>query len=162
MKNTIFIETTLGLIGISEIDGFITELFFAKDTNNKAGGQETLLLKEAEKQVIEYLSGTRQVFDLPLAATGTDFQKLVWETLRTIPYGETRSYQQVAEMIGKPNAFRAVGMANNKNPILLVTPCHRVIGKNGKLMGYVNGLAVKEKLLKLEQTRRMYFAKQGN
>lgn len=152
MKHTRFIETTLGLIGISEMDGFITELFFAKDTSNKAGGQETPVLKEAEKQIREYLSGTRKVFDLPLAAVGTNFQKLIWETLRKIPYGETRSYKQVAEMIGKPNASRAVGMANNKNPILLITPCHRVIGANGKLVGYAAGLAIKEKLLKLEQT----------
>jgi methylated-DNA-[protein]-cysteine S-methyltransferase len=76
---------------------------------------------------------------------------VIWEALRKIPYGETRSYKQVAEMIGKPKASRAVGMANNKNPILIVTPCHRVIGANGKLVGYAAGLAVKEKLLKLEQ-----------
>ena len=152
MKHTKFIETALGMIGISEIDGFITELFFAKDTQKTAGGQQTPLLKEAEKQIVEYFSGRREAFDLPLAAEGTAFQKIIWEALRKIPYGETRSYKQVAEMIGKPNASRAVGMANNKNPILLVTPCHRVIGSNGKLVGYAAGLGVKEKLLELERT----------
>lgn len=152
MKHTRFIETTLGLIGISEIDGFITEIFLEKDTPQKAGGEQTSVLKEAEEQLMEYLSGTRKVFNLPLAANGTDFQNLVWETLRKIPYGEIRSYKQVAEMIGKPNASRAVGMANNKNPVLIVTPCHRVIGANGKLVGYAAGLDIKEKLLKLEQT----------
>lgn len=151
MKHTRFMETALGLIEISEKDGFVTELFFAKNTQKTADGSQTPVLKEAERQITEYLSGKRKVFDLPLAADGTDFQKVIWEALRKIPYGETRSYKQVAEMIGKPKASRAVGMANNKNPILIVTPCHRVIGANGKLVGYAAGLAVKEKLLKLEQ-----------
>ncbi|MDQ0203218.1 methylated-DNA--[protein]-cysteine S-methyltransferase [Pectinatus haikarae] len=154
MKYTYFIETELGTIGISETDGSITELFLTKNRQKTTGGSQTPMLKEAEKQITEYLSGQRREFDLPLAAEGTAFQKSVWAALRKIPYGETRSYKQIAEMIGNPNASRAVGMANNKNPLLIVTPCHRVIGADGKLVGYAAGLAIKERLLKLERANK--------
>lgn len=152
MKHTAYIKTALGSIKISEADGFITELLFVKDTLGIPGEQKTPLLEKAEKQIKEYLEGTSRGFDLPLAAKGTDFQKTVWEALHKIPYGETRSYKQVAEMIGKPDASRAVGMANGKNPILLLTPCHRVVGSDGKLTGYAAGLEIKEQLLELELT----------
>ena len=152
MKHTAFIKTTLGLMGISEMNGFITELFFAKDAREPLGGQKTPLLEKAEKQIRGYLSGTSRAFDLPLAVQGTEFQRAVWEALGRIPYGETRSYKQVAEMIGRPDASRAVGMANYKNPILILTPCHRVIGSDGKLTGYAASLEVKEQLLELERT----------
>jgi len=152
MKDTAFYQTLLGLIGITEKDGSIAELFFAKELPENAAHQETPLLKKAAKQLEEYLAGIRQEFNLPLFAEGTEFQKSVWEALRRIPYGETCSYKQVAEAIGKPDAFRAVGMANNKNPILILTPCHRVVGANGKLVGYAGGLEVKEKLLELEES----------
>ncbi len=112
--------------------------------------QETPLLKEAARQLEEYLDGKLKSFDLPLAPEGTDFQQTVWAALQDIPYGETRTYKQVAEVIGKPEASRAVGTANGKNPILIITPCHRVIGTDGKLVGYAAGLAVKEKLLEME------------
>ena len=150
MKHTAFIKTTLGMMGISETAGFITELFFAKDVREISGGQKTPLLEKAEKQIKEYLDGTSRAFDLPLAALGTEFQRAVWEALGRIPYGETRSYKQVGEMIGRPDASRAVGMANNKNPILILTPCHRVVGSDGKLTGYAAGLDVKKQLLELE------------
>ncbi|MDO4927201.1 MAG: methylated-DNA--[protein]-cysteine S-methyltransferase [Turicibacter sp.] len=88
--------------------------------------------------------------NLPLAPIGTTFQQQVWESLRTIPFGETRSYKEIAVQLGNPNAARAVGMANNKNPILIVTPCHRVIGANGKLVGFAAGLEMKKYLLALE------------
>lgn len=151
MKNTVIFQTRLGPLGISEQAGAIMELFFAKDAQDSIGGQATPLLKEAEKQLLEYLAGTRKTFDLPLAVEGTEFQKKVWEALRSIPYGETRSYKQVAEMLGQPSASRAVGMANNKNPILILTPCHRVLGSDGKLVGYAAGLDIKKKLLELEK-----------
>ena len=109
------------------------------------------MLKEAEKQLLEYLSGIRKTFNLKLAAKGSEFQKLVWNTLQEIPYGETRSYKQVAKMIGRPEASRAVGMANSKNPILILTPCHRIIGSDGKLVGYAGGLEIKKNLLELEK-----------
>jgi len=112
--------------------------------------EETRLLKTAAEQLWDYLAGSRQLFDLPLDPQGTKFQKSVWNALLNIPYGEIRSYKQVAQAIGNPKACRAVGMANNKNPILIVIPCHRVIGSDGSLMGYGGGLELKEKLLKLE------------
>jgi methylated-DNA-[protein]-cysteine S-methyltransferase len=150
MKHTAYMKTALGPIKISEVDGFITELFFAKDIQEIPGEMKTPLLENAEKQIKEYLEGTTRVFDLPLAAKGTEFQKTVWEALRRIPYGETRNYKQIAELIGRPEASRAVGMANSKNPILILTPCHRVVGSDGKLTGYAAGLEVKEQLLELE------------
>ena len=104
----------------------------------------------AAKQLEEYLNGNRREFDLPLKTSGTVFQQAVWEALKSIPYGQTRSYKQVALMINKPNACRAVGMANNKNPIWIIIPCHRVIGSNGSLVGYGGGLDNKRKLLLLE------------
>jgi methylated-DNA-[protein]-cysteine S-methyltransferase len=98
----------------------------------------------------EYLKGERKEFDLPLNPKGTDFQKRVWKALCEIPYGETRSYKQIAETIGNPRAVRAVGMANHRNPLLIVVPCHRVIGADGKLVGYAAGIDKKAFLLQLE------------
>ena len=151
MKNTVIFQTILGPVVISEQDEAITELFFAKDSLDRENSQITPLLKEAEKQLLEYLSGDRTKFKLKLAAQGTEFQKAVWNTLQEIPYGETRSYKQVAEMIGRPEASRAVGMANSKNPILILTPCHRIVGSDGKLTGYAGGLEIKKALLELEK-----------
>ena len=101
-------------------------------------------------QLQEYFSHRREMFQLPLAAKGTEFQQQVWQALKTIPYGETWSYQQLAEAIGNPKAVRAVGLANGKNPISVIVPCHRVIGKKGNLTGYAGGLDRKAALLKLE------------
>ncbi len=107
------------------------------------------------EQLEEYFSGLRNEFELPLAAIGTDFQNQVWHALTTIPYGETWSYQDLANAIGNPKAVRAVGMANGKNPISIVVPCHRVIGKSGKLTGYAGGIERKQRLLALEQGKPM-------
>ncbi|MFH4895344.1 methylated-DNA--[protein]-cysteine S-methyltransferase [Vibrio sp. Y42_MX_L11] len=109
------------------------------------------VLRQAVTQLNEYFSGLRNEFELPLAATGTDFQNQVWQALTTIPYGETWSYQDLANAIGNPKAVRAVGLANGKNPISIVVPCHRVIGKSGKLTGYAGGVERKQRLLSLEQ-----------
>ena len=109
------------------------------------------LLNEAKKQVLEYLEGSRKEFDLLLAPEGSVFQQKVWKALTLMPYGETRSYGEIAKLIGNPKACRAVGMANNKNPISLIIPCHRVIGSNGSLVGYGWGLELKAELLKLEK-----------
>lgn len=108
------------------------------------------LLDAAEAQLREYFAGTRRTFDLPLAPRGTAFQQRVWAALRAIPYGETRTYGELAAAIGSPSASRAVGMANHHNPIPIVIPCHRVIGANGTLTGYAGGLEIKRKLLALE------------
>jgi methylated-DNA-[protein]-cysteine S-methyltransferase len=109
------------------------------------------VLVEAERQLKEYFDGKRQSFSLPLDAAGTDFQRQVWKALREIPFGETRSYGELAKEIGKPSASRAVGAANGKNPIGIVVPCHRVIGASGKLTGFAGGLDVKARLLALEK-----------
>ena len=109
------------------------------------------ILCEAQQQLAEYFAGTRQQFDLPLDFDGTYFQKQVWQALLQIPYGETRSYKQIAEQLGNPKAVRAVGAANGKNPISIIAPCHRVIGASGKLVGFAGGLDNKQILLKLEQ-----------
>lgn len=106
--------------------------------------------REAIRQLEAYFSGKFRSFDLKLAPEGTDFQKSVWKALCEIPHGETRTYKYIAVSIGKPKAYRAVGLANNRNPIAIIVPCHRVIGANGKLTGYASGLEVKEFLLKLE------------
>lgn len=112
---------------------------------------ETPLIRKAAKQLNEYLAGKRKAFDLPLEPEGTPFQKAVWKALTGIPYGSTRTYKDIAESIGNPKACRAVGMANNKNPIAILIPCHRVIGTDGKLVGYAGGLDIKKKLLELEK-----------
>lgn len=108
------------------------------------------ILLETQKQLNEYFSGQRKVFDLPLDFEGTEFQQKVWQALLTIPFGETRSYKQIAEQIGNVKAVRAVGAANGKNPISIIAPCHRVVGANGKLVGFAGGLENKDILLKLE------------
>lgn len=113
--------------------------------------QETPLLREAVRQLDEYFRGSRRQFTLPLQMHGTPFQCAVWQMLQQIPYGETRSYREVAVGIGNPKAVRAVGMANHRNPFLIIVPCHRVIGSGGSLTGYAAGLDMKRFLLQLER-----------
>lgn len=112
--------------------------------------ENTPLIKEAFKQIHEYVAGKRQMFDLPLLLEGTPFQIKVWQALLKIPYGKTCSYQQIAKTVGSPKAYRAVGMANNRNRIMIVIPCHRVIGADGKLVGYAGGIEMKKALLEIE------------
>ena len=108
------------------------------------------ILVETERQLSQYFSGIRTEFDLPIEPNGSNFQKKVWQALRGIPFGETRSYLDLAEAVGSPNACRAVGAANGKNPLAIVVPCHRVVGANGALTGFAGGLEAKAKLLALE------------
>jgi methylated-DNA-[protein]-cysteine S-methyltransferase len=108
------------------------------------------VLTAAVRQLGEYFAGARRVFDLPLDFRGTDFQRQVWAQLLAIPFGETRSYGEIALALGRPGASRAVGAANGRNPISIVAPCHRVIGANGALTGFAGGLAAKQRLLVLE------------
>lgn len=152
MKHIFFYDTEVGNICIAEEDNFITDLYF-KDEWDMEGSEvkETPLIKEAKKQLDEYFEGKRSAFDLPLKAIGTEFQQKVWNALLKIPYGETQCYSEIAAMIENPKASRAVGLANNRNPISILIPCHRVIGKNGKLVGYGGGLHIKELLLNLER-----------
>lgn len=112
------------------------------------------VLAEAVRQLSQYFDGQRRIFDLPLDPVGTEFQKTVWTGLNAIPYGETRSYAALATAIGRPGASRAVGAANGRNPLSIVTPCHRVIGANGTLTGFAGGLAVKQWLLAHERGER--------
>ena len=114
--------------------------------------QHPMLLR-VKKQLEQYFAGQRQQFDLPLDFQGTDFQQQVWQTLLTIPYGETRSYKEIAVQIGNEKAVRAVGAANGKNPISIIAPCHRVIGSSGALVGFAGGLDKKQILLSLEQSK---------
>jgi methylated-DNA-[protein]-cysteine S-methyltransferase len=111
------------------------------------------VLLETERQLTEYFSGRRKIFDLTLDFAGTEFQRKVWQALLTIPFGEVRSYGQIAKQIGSPNAVRAVGAANGRNPISIIAPCHRVIGSTGELTGFAGGLAAKAYLLELERSR---------
>jgi methylated-DNA-[protein]-cysteine S-methyltransferase len=115
------------------------------------------LLLEAARQLQVYFAGQLREFQLPLDVQGTDFQKRVWGQVAAIPYGETRSYLQIAQALGSPGAVRAVGAANGANPVPIVVPCHRVIGANGKLVGYGGGLALKRRLLELEGCTTMSF-----
>ena len=108
------------------------------------------VLVEAERQLREYFAGRRQIFDLKLDFVGTPFQRTVWKALLTIPFGQTRSYGQIAKQVGRPSASRAVGAANGRNPVSIVAPCHRVVGSTGALTGFGGGLDVKERLLRLE------------
>ncbi|WP_245732067.1 methylated-DNA--[protein]-cysteine S-methyltransferase [Thalassotalea agarivorans] len=112
--------------------------------------KHSAILRAAEQQLSEYFSGDRTQFHLPIGQTGTEFQQKVWQALQDIPYGETISYKTLAQRIGNPKAVRAVGGANNKNRLAIVVPCHRVIGQNGKLVGYASGVDTKQKLLSLE------------
>lgn len=118
----------------------------------KALLQTTELLSMATIQLDEYFQGKRTTFSLPFKLTGTPFQLAVWKELQNIPYGQTTSYKEIAQKINKPKACRAVGMTNNKNPLPIIIPCHRVIGSNGKLIGYAGGLNLKNYLLELEKS----------
>lgn len=111
------------------------------------------ILEQTEQQLGEYFAGKRKEFNLPLEFNGTDFQKKVWTALLEIPYGQTKSYTDIAKQVGSPKAVRAVGLANSKNPISIIAACHRVIGLNGKLTGYAGGLHNKEYLLRLEHAQ---------
>jgi len=151
MKNAFFYKTPIGEIGIAEKDGFITNVFFGRTVKPENYiVKETPVLKQANAQLEEYFSCNRKIFDLPFLLEGTEFEKNVWNALFEIPFGETRTYKQIAEKLGKPNACRAVGRANGLNPISLFFPCHRVIGTNGKLTGYAGGLEAKQLLLEME------------
>lgn len=157
MGNSVFYyETIIGKVGIEENGEAITHLYFNEEIDGDFNIIETPLLKKAGEQLQQYFNGNRKFFDLPLAPKGTEFQQKVWKALREIPYGETNSYKDVADRVGNIKACRAVGMANNKNPIAIFIPCHRVIGSNGKLVGYAGGLEVKEMLLEIEKQNKKH------
>ncbi len=146
------VQTPIGILTLAEKNAAIATVSFSTPVFNEETYQKkTPLLAQAEKQLSEYFAGQRTCFDLPLFVEGTPFQKKVWAELQKIPYGETISYGELARRCGNAKACRAVGMANNKNKIAIIIPCHRVIGSNGKLVGYAGGLDIKSKLLELER-----------
>lgn len=157
MKNMIYYKSPIGNLIIMEEENAIIKLCFKEQeiTNIKDIQEfETPLLKKAKKQLEEYFEGKRKKFDLSLRLNGTSFQNKVWKALLNIPYAKTCSYKDIAKNIGNENASRAVGNANNKNPLPIFIPCHRVIGSNGKLIGYAGGLDIKIKLLELERENK--------
>lgn len=145
-----YINSPLGSLTLVEEAGSLTELRFGKASPPEGQEEETPLLLEGERQLLEYFSGKRKIFSLPLSPRGTEFQRRVWAALLTIPYGQTRSYEDIARLAGCSKGFRAVGLANNRNPLPIFIPCHRVIGKDGSLTGYAGGLESKRFLLELE------------
>lgn len=151
--NKAYYESPVGLLEIGEENDFIVSL---KIINSNQKGKEVLSkqLDEAKKQLSEYFSGKRTVFDLPLKQKGTEFQQNVWAYIQTIPYGKTVSYKQEAQSIGNPKASRAVGSANGANSIPIIIPCHRIINANGKLGGFAYDIAIKEWLLNMEKENK--------
>ncbi len=151
MKYTWTYETPIGPICLVQDGEALVGLGIAGSLQAAdAIWQETPFLQQAIKELREYLDGGRKIFTVHLSTAGTPFQEKVWRALREIPYGETRTYGQIAIRVGNPKGARAVGMACNRNPIMLLIPCHRVVGSDGSLTGFGGGLPVKEKLLRLE------------
>lgn len=153
-KKKCMVETPVGELELVEDGKGICSLSFgASLENGDVPEEETALLLEAKRQLLEYFAGERKQFELPLSLHGTEFQMRDWEALLAIPYGETRSYGEIAAAIGCPKGSRAVGMANRSNPVAIIVPCHRVIGADGSLTGYAGknkALDIKAHLLKLE------------
>lgn len=143
-------NTPIGELTVAEEAGFVTNVSFDKSKFKGNFGSNDCI-EEVFAQLDEYFEGKRKEFTLPLNPKGTSFQQKVWSILYTIPYGETRTYKEIAELAGNSGASRAVGNANNKNPILIIIPCHRVIGACGELTGYAGGVNIKRKLLELEK-----------
>lgn len=152
MTDSYTFNTPIGFLTIREEEQKLTEPFWeANSVQTMKNELHSDFLYEVYTQVNEYLTGRRKQFDVPLKYQGTQFQQSVWQELQKIPYGQTRSYQEIAIGIGNEKAVRAVGQANNKNPIMIIIPCHRVIHKNGDITGFACGLEVKQYLLELEK-----------
>lgn len=160
-----YFESTIGRLLLTSDGTALTGLYMEEPKYGPALDCESRFddavapFPETKQQLAEYFAGDRTTFELPLAMEGTEFQKQVWKALLDIPFGVTMSYGELARKIGKPNASRAVGLANGRNPISIIVPCHRVIGSNGSLTGYGGGLPRKEALLSLEReaTRPLLF-----
>ncbi len=153
--NTHYLDTPIGALQLLVRDGALIRICFPEQFYEVSDEQQVSpynsdVLQTASAQLQEYFAGQRQRFDLPLGAQGTAFQHSVWRALGEIPYGELRSYRDIACQIGRDKAVRAVGAANGRNPLPIVVPCHRVIGSDGSLTGFAGGLAIKRQLLMLE------------
>lgn len=143
-------DTPVGQMALAGEGDAISRLYLPGLPLPRLASRETPLLARGREELLEYLAGARRDFDLPLAPQGTPFQQRVWAALREIPYGQTRSYRELALAAGSPRGYRAVGMANHRNPIPILIPCHRVVGSDGSLTGYAGGVAKKQLLLELE------------
>lgn len=154
MQHLGFFESDFGWFRVEASDDVVTSITRLQQAPVEPSSPSTLTDTVAA-QLREYFAGERQTFDFPYVLVGTEFQRQVWEELTWIPYGQTRTYSQVAQAIGKPGASRAVGMANNRNPLLAVVPCHRVVGADGSLTGYASGLDMKQALLELESSSQL-------
>lgn len=156
MKEYCHYKSPIGVLCIGEENGKITDIHLQREENSDSVIQDnkepSALLREVCTQLTEYFQGKRKQFDLPIGYEGTAFQQRVWKALQNIPYGETRSYEDIASEVGNPKAQRAVGQANNRNPIMIVVPCHRVIHKSGDISGYACGIEAKRYLLELEKS----------
>lgn len=153
MKTCCFYEGAIGKYGVQEAGGKLTRIWVGNRVGAVPEGyelRETPLLQEARRQLNAYFAGKLKVFDIPYSLEGTPFQQKVWRALCDIPYGTCITYGELAKRIGDPKACRAVGMANGRNPLPILVPCHRVIGSGGRLTGYTGGLDIKIKLLQIE------------
>jgi methylated-DNA-[protein]-cysteine S-methyltransferase len=148
-------DTPIGPLTLASTDKGLSSVSFGRMVPTDGIVDESAHRAVIE-QLSEYFEGKRKSFDVPLDLEGTSFQMSVWRALQAIPFGQTRSYGDIAESIGKPGAARAVGMANHENPIAVVIPCHRVVGSNGSLTGYAGGLDIKRHLLSIEQGRPLF------
>ncbi|MGL4989757.1 MAG: methylated-DNA--[protein]-cysteine S-methyltransferase [Sarcina sp.] len=145
----------IGKLLIKVSDTKLKEISFYNGLEDNIIFERNKIIDNTILQLEEYFAGSRKNFDLPLEFNGTEFQERVWKSLLEIPYGESATYKDIAKMIGNEKAVRAVGGANNKNKIMIVIPCHRVIGSNGKLVGYAGGITIKQILLELESFNRL-------
>jgi len=146
------VGSPVGALFLAASEAGLTHVLFLDEMDYapavvKGSGEAARIVRETERQLSEYFTGRRREFDLPLALDGTDFQRATWHALRSIPFGRTMSYGELARRLGRPRAVRAVGAANGANPIPIIVPCHRVIGADGTLTGYGGGLAIKRRLL---------------
>ena len=153
LKESILVESPLGVLIITAQAGSVCSIALAKDGSGEAAikNADSEVLRQAARELNEYFAGKRTEFTFPMRAEGTPFQKKVWQALREIPYGQTRAYGEIASTIGQAKASRAVGMACNRNPIMIAVPCHRVVGAKGALVGYAYGTETKRQLITLEQ-----------
>ncbi len=160
MNSTKQLDSPIGRLRLVATDQGLSHLLFDQQVGEdlESDGDEVEaddhpVLAAATAQLAEYFAGRRQEFDIPLDLTGTEFQRAAWSALASVPFGETRSYRQQAEAIGRPKAVRAIGAANGQNPVPIVLPCHRIVGSDGSLTGYGGGLPIKEYLLNHEQAQ---------
>ena len=160
MNSTKQLDSPIGRLRLVATDQGLSHLLFDQQVGedmdsdgDPAEADDHPVLAAATTQLAEYFAGRRQEFDIPLDLTGTEFQRAAWSALANVPFGETRSYRQQAEAIGRPKAVRAIGAANGQNPVPIVLPCHRIVGSDGSLTGYGGGLPIKEYLLNHEQAQ---------